>query len=453
MHWEDKMNYNAIWGESLACLLEAVIIALIYLGVFDKIYYLKENKYKVISFIIMSTAFSTWASLIIEPSYHTIIIVTFMTIILSIQISTKLLKSCIAVLIGVIFIDIVDFIALLIFSFLSDSLFDSAVFNQYKGQVMLIAKFVGLFIVFILYKFNKRIIRLQSEDVDADEDILGYWVLGMFLMTLFISIGIFNKADSFMLQMSLYLFLFIFIIVGMIDYKKKMELIQIKNKFHLKEEYINNLEAIVDIIRREKHDFANHINTIYAMCIMNRPDSLDRIKTYLKNTTNNLASNYKFFDTGNGYVDGLIAVKSNFAFENGIYLDVDFETSLEAVIINDNDLVRVIGNIIDNAFYAVNLKKDDGKKIVSVYGYIENDRYFLSIANNGPIVPKEIGNKIFKKGFSTKANNKKDHGFGLYIVDQIVKKNGGEILFSSSQEETEFLIEFRVKKEYYGKIS
>ncbi|KOA20189.1 sensor histidine kinase DpiB [Clostridium homopropionicum DSM 5847] len=446
------MSYNAIWGESLAGLFETITIVLIYLEIFDKTYYLKENKYKIISLIVMSTAFSAWASLIIEPGYHTMVIITFMTIILSIQISTKFLKSFIAVLIGVIFIGIIDFFVLIIFSFfLGHSLFDLDILNQYKGQVMFVAKFVELFIIFLIYKFNKKMIRLQSGDVD--EGILGYWVLGMFLMTLFISIGIFNKADSFILQMSLYLFLFIFIIVGMLDYKKKMELLQIKNKFHLKEEYINNLEAIVDIIRREKHDFANHINTIYAMCIMNRPDSLDRIKNYLKNTTNNLESSYKFFETGNGYVDGLIAVKSNFAFENDIYLDVDFETSLEAVIINDNDLVRVIGNIIDNAFYAVNLKKDEGKKIVSVYGYIENDRYYLSIANNGPMVPKEIGNKIFKKGFSTKENNKKDHGFGLYIVDQIVKKNGGEILFSSSQEETEFLIEFRVKQEYYGKIS
>ena len=446
------MDYNAILYESLAGLFEATTIVFIYLGIFDKTYYLKENKFKIISFIIMSTAFSTWASLIVEPGYHTMVIISFMTIILSIQVSTKFLKSFIAVLISIIFIGLVDFLVLIIFSFfLGDSLFDSTILNQYKDQVMFTAKFVELLIIFFIYKYNKKIIRLQSEDLD--ENILGYWVLGMFLMTLFISIGIFNKANSFILQMSLFLFLLIFIIVGMMDYRKKMELLQIKNKFHLKEEYINNLEAIVDIIRREKHDFANHINTIYAMCIMNRPDSLDRIKTYLKNTTNNLESSYRFFDTGNGYVDGLIAVKSNFAFENNIYLDVDFETSLEAIIINDNDLVGVIGNIIDNAFYAVNLKKDEGKKIVSVYGYIEKDRYYLSIANNGPMVPKEIGNKIFKKGFSTKLNNKKDHGFGLYIVDQIVKKNGGEILFSSSQEETEFLIEFRVKQEYYGKIS
>lgn len=446
------MDYYTLLKEFIAVLMEAVIMILIYLRVFEKNYYLKEEKSKVIFFILMYAVFSTWASLSIPQGYHSIIIMIFSTMILSILTSTKFLKSFIAVVVGLIYFTIVDLLTISVISLITgDDLFDSIKLESIKYQVTFTAKFIQIFIVLMIYKYNKRIIKFKSND--EDENVLGYWFLGMFLMALFITVGISNKKDVYLYQALLFAFFFLFIVVGMIDYKKKIELLQIKNKYHLKEEYINNLEAIVDIIRREKHDFANHINTVYAMCIMNRPDTLERIKAYLKSTTNNLESTYKFYDTGNGYVDGLIAVKSNFAFENNIYLDVDFETPLEVIAINDNDLIGIIGNVLDNALYAVFSEKEDGKKIVSVYGYMENERYYLSIANNGPMVPKEIGNKIFKKGFSTKSDNRRDHGFGLYIVDQLVKKNGGQIIFSSSPEETEFLIEFKVRKEYYGKIS
>jgi sensor histidine kinase regulating citrate/malate metabolism len=258
-----------------------------------------------------------------------------------------------------------------------------------------------------------------------------------------------DKENAIMYELVLTAFFFVFIVLGLIDHKNKLELIKIKNNYHLKQEYINNLEVIVDIIRKEKHDFANHINTVYAMCIMNREDALDRIKEYLKKTTNNIQDSYRFYDTGNSYVDGLVAVKSNYAFENNIYLDVDFETPLNAILTSDNDLIAVIGNILDNAMYAVSTEDKEEKKIVSIYGYIENNKYHLSISNNGPMIPKEIQNKIFKKGFSTKKENKAEHGFGLYIVNDIVQKNGGQILLSSSPEETEFLIEFKIKEEYY----
>ncbi|MGE4284717.1 MAG: ATP-binding protein, partial [Clostridia bacterium] len=79
--------------------------------------------------------------------------------------------------------------------------------------------------------------------------------------------------------------------------------------------------------------------------------------------------------------------------------------------------------------------------------YIEGKAYYLSIADNGPMIPEEIKNKIFDNGFSTKDNNKPDHGFGLFIVNELIKQHSGEIKVLSSEEETEFLIKFKVRKD------
>jgi two-component system, LytTR family, sensor histidine kinase AgrC len=51
--------------------------------------------------------------------------------------------------------------------------------------------------------------------------------------------------------------------------------------------------------------------------------------------------------------------------------------------------------------------------------------------------------KIFERGFSTK-EEKKDHGYGLYITKQTVLRNKGTIKVISNTEETAFQIVFEL---------
>ena len=62
--------------------------------------------------------------------------------------------------------------------------------------------------------------------------------------------------------------------------------------------------------------------------------------------------------------------------------------------------------------------------------------------------------KIFEKGFSTKKlnSNNEEHGLGLYIIKNIIKKNKGTIIASSFKEETEFLIKLDIRKDQYGTV-
>jgi sensor histidine kinase regulating citrate/malate metabolism len=80
------------------------------------------------------------------------------------------------------------------------------------------------------------------------------------------------------------------------------------------------------------------------------------------------------------------------------------------------------------------------RKFISVSGYLESSKYILSICNNGPAIAQQNLGKIFEIGFSTRNNENKEHGFGLYIVKQYVEENNGEISVSSCEDETEFLI-------------
>jgi sensor histidine kinase regulating citrate/malate metabolism len=119
---------------------------------------------------------------------------------------------------------------------------------------------------------------------------------------------------------------------------------------------------------------------------------------------------------------------------------------LDEVDIDEINLTSTIGNIIDNAFDAVlSDTQKDKEKIVSLYAYSEEDRYCISISNNGPMIPENDLSRIFQNKFSTKASYEGERGFGLFIVKELVSQNNGRISVTSSELETEFLIEFKIK--------
>lgn len=103
---------------------------------------------------------------------------------------------------------------------------------------------------------------------------------------------------------------------------------------------------------------------------------------------------YHYYNSGDDYIDGLLAVKSNFAFEHNITLEVDFEQILNtAALIDPYDLICILSNIVDNAFDAVLMNKKQKNHFILCYNLGQN--YCLSISNNGPPIPQEKLDLIF----------------------------------------------------------
>jgi signal transduction histidine kinase len=90
-----------------------------------------------------------------------------------------------------------------------------------------------------------------------------------------------------------------------------------------------------------------------------------------------------------------------------------------------NMLMRVVGNILDNA------KKycdDQGKIELSA---AETDgKIFVRIRDSGPGIPKEDQEKIFDKFYRSRfavAHKKKGSGLGLAIVKAVIDAHGGSV--------------------------
>ena len=103
---------------------------------------------------------------------------------------------------------------------------------------------------------------------------------------------------------------------------------------------------------------------------------------------------------------------------------------------------QVFVNIIKNAIQAISSQPSNvnGDIIVTLNPLYSEKEMEITISDNGPGIPAEIQEKIFRPNFTTKSNG---NGLGLAISKHIVEGSGGRITFATSEKGTTFFIYLR----------
>ncbi|HEY5771535.1 MAG TPA: ATP-binding protein [Chitinophagaceae bacterium] len=132
-----------------------------------------------------------------------------------------------------------------------------------------------------------------------------------------------------------------------------------------------------------------------------------------------------------------------------VSMKTDFDNSIGTINVIPQDIGRVILNLINNAFYAVDEKKKAPKPpkggveyepTVLVTTKKNGDKVLISVADNGKGITQKILDKIFQPFFTTKPPGQ-GTGLGLSLSYDIVKAHGGEIRVNTKENEgTEFTI-------------
>ncbi len=111
-------------------------------------------------------------------------------------------------------------------------------------------------------------------------------------------------------------------------------------------------------------------------------------------------------------------------------MKTDFDNSIGNINIIPQDIGRVILNLINNAFYAVDEKKKSGienyEPTVSINTKKVDDKLEIRVSDNGNGIPQNVLDKIFQPFFTTKPTGQ-GTGLGLSLSYDIVKAHGGEI--------------------------
>src|SRR6185369_6704347 len=130
-------------------------------------------------------------------------------------------------------------------------------------------------------------------------------------------------------------------------------------------------------------------------------------------------------------------------------IKTDFDNNIGKINIIPQDIGRVVLNLINNAFYAVDEKKKQNQNgyepTVSVSTKKVNEKVEIKVRDNGNGIPQKVLDKIFQPFFTTKPTGQ-GTGLGLSLSYDIVKAHGGEIKVNTKENEgTEFTIVLSVQ--------
>jgi signal transduction histidine kinase len=126
-----------------------------------------------------------------------------------------------------------------------------------------------------------------------------------------------------------------------------------------------------------------------------------------------------------------------------VTLQTEFD-SIEKVNIVPQDMGRVLLNLFNNAFYAVNEKKSQLNGAYEPKLFLRTKRVGskieIRVKDNGNGIPQKVVDKIFQPFFTTKPPGQ-GTGLGLSLSYDIIKVHGGEIRVETNEGDgSEFII-------------
>lgn len=117
-------------------------------------------------------------------------------------------------------------------------------------------------------------------------------------------------------------------------------------------------------------------------------------------------------------------------------LETDFDNSIGSVLIQPQEMGRVILNLINNALYAVGEKKNKGiegfEPKVKITTKQKNGSIEICVEDNGMGIPAQVKEKIFQPFFTTKPTGQ-GTGLGLSLSYDIVKAHKGALKVESQE--------------------
>jgi signal transduction histidine kinase len=130
-------------------------------------------------------------------------------------------------------------------------------------------------------------------------------------------------------------------------------------------------------------------------------------------------------------------------------MKTDFDESIGKINIIPQDIGRVLLNLFNNSFYAVNEQKNRNpesyKPTVSVTTKKSENSVLITVSDNGNGIPQKVVDKIFQPFFTTKPTGE-GTGLGLSLAYDIVNAHGGELKVETHEGQgTEFTIQLPIK--------
>ncbi|GMA98849.1 DcuS/MalK family sensor histidine kinase [Pelosinus sp. IPA-1] len=187
-------------------------------------------------------------------------------------------------------------------------------------------------------------------------------------------------------------------------------------------EELTGVNSYVEALRSQAHEFLNKMHVVLGLV---RLKFYDKLELYITRIANKDIAESEFVGgcIHDPVLGGLLLSKFSRAREMAIDMVLAEDSFLPEPVDAQvtQELVTIVGNLIDNALDAV---KDTPQRQVRVLMKYEDNQLNIEVMDSGPGINLGIVEQIFLKGYSTKAQSR---GFGLFLVARAIERLDGSI--------------------------
>jgi two-component system, CitB family, sensor kinase len=182
------------------------------------------------------------------------------------------------------------------------------------------------------------------------------------------------------------------------------------------------VRGLADALRAQAHESANELHTVVGLVELGRYDDAVAFATRRIGVTQDEVD-LVHQRVGDPALAALLLAKAAACRERGVHLVLDEESDLPAGALPSEDLVTIVGNLIDNALDALS-----GRGRIDVRLTAGRERVVLQVRDDGPGIPEDALTDVFTPGWSTKPGTGTGRrGLGLALVSSTAGRHGGVV--------------------------
>ena len=226
-------------------------------------------------------------------------------------------------------------------------------------------------------------------------------------------------------------------VVNRLPVRQGDEIIGVVASFRLRNELdqvsrqLTRIQQYADTLRSQTHEYSNKLHTIAGLIQIGANE--EALNLIGNEVSDHQALLHLLLEAvPDPVIAGCLLGKYNRAREMGLHLDIDPDSQMVDIpdTLPRDQLVSVLGNLIDNALEATRQKVGGGGRVRLSMTDLGAELIF-EVEDQGPGVPEDAQRRIFERGVSTKGE---EHGIGLHLVQQFLNRWGGSVTVENLQE-------------------